>query len=211
MSFSQWIERAKAGDSEAQYWVGRAYLDGKHDVTERVEIQGEGSDEKTGEKLAITVIRDRRVMLTSFWGPSRIMDEKVEIDRRQGLRWLIKSLKNGYRDARKVLRTIENDPDVQFMLAEMYMKGDIVSYNPRKGMHLLRKAADQDHEKAMQLLAMYFRKNESNRQLHHRLTKESFFTKNSSLKAESFRQACVDGPKAREQYHQFVSRSVFKI
>lgn len=211
MSFSQWLERAKSGDSEAQYWVGRAYLDGKHDVTERIEIQGEGIDEKTGEKLDIKFVRDRKVMLTSILGPSRVMDEKIKIDRKKGLRWLIKSLKSGYRDARKVLRTIQNDPDVLFMLAEMYMKGDIVSYSPRKGMHLLRKAADQDHEKAMQLLATYFRKNESNRQLHHRLTKESFFTKNNSLKAESFRQACVDGPKAREQYHQFVSKSVFKM
>jgi TPR repeat protein len=211
MSFAQWRQKANLGDSEAQYWVAIAYLEGKHDITERIRIRGEGQDAKTGEKLNITVVRDRKMMLANFWGPERIMTEPVIINKRLGLLYLISSFKNGYRNAKKVFKKITNDPEVQFILAEMYIKGHILSYNPKKGIRWLRKAADQNHVNAMQLLAQYFRKRESNRQLHHRLTKEGFFKKHSSLRAESFRQACLNDPNSRKQYHEFVSSRVFKI
>lgn len=63
---------------------------------------------------------------------------------------------------------------------------------------------------AEKVIKVYFKKNETNLQMHRKFVRDNQIAKGSSLYTESYRLACAQGEDARKQYRDFVIRNMLK-
>ena len=155
--YQELINRAKAGDAQAQYELGKVYSDSddynNHSKAfgwyEQAANQGH-SDAKTALRSIYGVFSDDDTEYYQYvineaeagnadaqfkLGRMNLKGEYVPQDYKKAFEWLLKAADQGYKYA-------------QYELGKMYFKGEGVSKDYEKAVEWYRKAANQGHEEA---------------------------------------------------------------
>jgi len=142
-AFNKFIFLAEQGHAEAQYKIGKMYVDGK-DVLKNYKEAA-----KWYKKAANQGVAEAQYELGRLYdhgeGTLGVMDDngKGVLGYEWGIKWYVEAPK-WYRKA-----AINGNPDAQYKLGLMYTYGDLGEKDSKKAYKCFKKAADQGHANAM--------------------------------------------------------------
>ena len=158
--FNKTLAAAEQGNADAQFNLGRMYLNGDgvaRDNEQGVAWISKAAKQGSASALQVLLIKaEQGDAITQFnLGQMYLNGEGVAKDDGQAIVWLQKATELGNKLAQQTLlmKAAElGNADAQFHLGKMYLSGEGIAKNNAQAVVWLKKAANQGHELAQQAL-----------------------------------------------------------